>query len=175
MHHDWQRQRNALNHDWLKNEFARHLRAFIARIEAPTVDRSRLTEFAVQDWHRWESKREELIALLDSAEDELSPRQLVLGHDSHWQWQAQTKLRLAELVHLLWLARTLVREKVDEARQVLADADRQYRELSPMVAIDDSLDAERLRKASPLFRAFERAVEDLADRLSRLPHKVQVV
>lgn len=171
---DWQRHRNALNHDWLKNEFTRHLRAFIARAEAREPDRTRLAEFVSQDWPKWGANRERLATLLASAESELSPRQL-FDQPPLCRCQAETKVWLSEVVHVLWLTRTSIRHLIGAAQTALADADCRYQQLDPMLRSGEVLDSDRLREVSGLFRTFEADVERLSSVMSRLPHKVQVV
>ncbi len=171
---DWQRQRNALNHDWLKNEFTRHLCAFVVRAEAPTLDRMRLEEFVTQDWPKWGANQGLLAALLASAESELSPQQL-FNQPPLSNCRAKTKMWLSEVVHTLWLTRTPIRSLIWEAQAALADADKKYRELIPLLRAGESLDLDRLRAASGLFKKFEVDVERLSSRISLLPHKVEVV
>lgn len=171
---DWQRQRNAINHDWLKNEFIRHLRAFVSRTEAPEPDRARLAEFVSQDWPKWEGNRDRLATLLASAETELSPRQL-FARPPLCRCQAEAKVWLSDVVHVLWLARTSIRHLIGDAQMALAESDGRYKQLDPLLRSGKFLDQDRRPEVLDLFRKFEADVEKLSASMSRLPHKIQVV
>lgn len=171
---DWQRRRNALNHDWLKNEFTRHLRAFVARTEAPAPDQERLKEFVSEDWPKWAVNRERLTDLLASAESELSPRQL-LERPPLSRCSRENQAWLSGVVHALWLARTSIRRKVAGVTTAFAEADGSYRTLDPLLSSVNLCDVERLRQEAGTFGEFDAAVTRLSERIHDLPHGIQVV
>lgn len=171
---DWERRRTALNHAWLKNEFTRHLRAFVARLEAPTPDLARLEEFLAEDWPKWAANGPRLEGLLASAESALSPRQL-------FDWpplsrcRPETKAWLSGIVHASWLARTSLRQRLARVSTSFADADRRYHALDARLSSIRTCDVELLRSETSSLREFDAAVTRLSDRIRELPHGIQVV
>jgi len=171
----WQKQRSALNHDWLKNRFlVAHLRPFIARLAAGRPDPIRLAEFASQDWITWTSNRNELVQLLDTTDAALSPSQL-LDQQPLSASTPETRAWLGALVHVLWLARNSIQQKTVDVKTAFAEADISYEALDPLLRRPDNLDIHRLTQSIPEFREFERAVQRLSDCIHRLPHSIQVV
>lgn len=174
MNEDWQQLRDALNHHWLRSEFPRHTEAFMVRLMAREPDLRRLGEFAEEDWVKWIVNRDDVFKLLDSAEDALSPRQL-LDRPPLAGCDAETKGWLGALVHALWLVRTRIREKVRSARDALNDADALYRRLDPLLRGAGTSDVCRLRESSGEFRKFVSAVERLSESIHQLPQRIEVV
>ncbi len=168
---EWQLRRSELNHQWLKNEFTRHLRAFVTRLLTPEADERRIAEFAREDWPKFAAKREQIIDLLGSAEEALSP-QRVFDQPPISRCPPETCAWLSRVVHSLWLARTPVRQQIHEAETELDSANLRYAELDLLVR---NVDFERLRSAVDSFVAFEEDVKRLSACLSRLPRGVQVV
>ena len=168
---EWQLLRSELNHQWLKNEFIRHLRAFIQRLSMPDGDELRLVEFARADWPEFAARREQLADLLASAEDALSPRWLVQEQPLA-RCPPESRAWLEHLVHALWLARTPIRLRISEAQAALDGVLRRYAELDPVV---QQASCEALRSVTRLFIAFESEVVRLSTSLSRLPDRVQAV
>jgi hypothetical protein len=168
---DWQLRRSQLNHHWLKNEFSRHLRAFITRLAAREPDPGRIAEFLKEDWPMFAANHGALLDLLSSAEDALSPRQLI-DLPPLSRCPQQTRYWLGRLVHALWLARSPIREKVRNVRRALDASFRTYLELSAFIS--EPFDLDQLRSMYASFQAFEVEVQRVCICLSRLPREVQV-
>ncbi len=167
---EWQLRRSELNHQWLKNELIRHLRAFVARLEATDPDEKRIAEFAREDWPKFAARREEIIDLLVSAEQALSPQRL-FEQTPLSRFEPGMRAWLSRLVHDLWLARTPVKQQICAAGVALDSATRLYMELDALVV---SAEPEVLRPALESLVAFEGDVMRLSACLSQLPRKVQV-
>src|SRR5689334_10589380 len=124
----WQGQRSEFNHQWLKNRFLSALdtaaNVISGRIRLPGF----LEELIGRTLREWEVRRVELAALIDTCEDEMSPRVLfdsppLCGGDP----ASRAALRAA--CHGLWLARSGVREHLRGVRRATAAVDDAYRAL----------------------------------------------
>lgn len=174
MSSDWQRLREVLNHKWLKNEFMQHLRAFVARAQATSPDLARLSEFAVEDWPKWEVNQRLIKSLLDCAETELNPCQ-IFDQAPLSRCPAESKVWLSDVIHGLWLARTSIRKRIEDARSALTDADEKYHALAPIFANGRIVEIERVRQASGELQAFASNVNRLSTLVSLLPDKYELI
>lgn len=171
---DWQKRRSEFNHDWLKNEFFRHLSAFVKRLESSNPDPARLTEFINEDLSAWERRRADAQWLLATFETEMSParlfRQSPLKHA-----RSDTKTWLSRLVHELWKVRHPVEDWLKDTQAAFAQADDAYTQIK-----------QTLRRNGGEFRLQLDSFRDLAvlfrDRCSRLnsamsefPSEIKVV
>jgi hypothetical protein len=170
---EWQQQRNALNHHWLKNEFTRHLRAFVARSESSNGDLQRMREFLREDWEKWRSNRERIATLLETAEAELSPRRLFLIPPLS-RCSERTMRWLPDVVHSLWLERSRILERVSAARTAFSAANERYCVLDATIA-DKALDVATVKTLTDEMRLFEKDVQHLSACLSRFPSRNPVV
>lgn len=172
----WQLQRGELNHRWLTNQFlVSYVRgSLLAILASPDPDADVLEEFAARDWPSWAKRRRELESLLDSAEDALSPRQL-LEHTTLVGESREVMPWLTGVVHAAWLARTAVRDRIANAKDALADVDQRYCALTPLLDPPDEVDVSRLKRELESFREFEAAVLRLTECIHRLPRHVEVV
>jgi len=168
---EWQLRRSELNHQWLKNEFIRHLRAFIQRLSRPEPDERRLAEFVRADWPKLAERRDDLANLLATAEDALSPRQ-VLEEPPLSSCGPETRAWLSRLVHALWLQRTPIRRRVEEASAALGEVWECYVGLDQVV---ERAGPDELRSAAKLFSAFAAKVDRLSRCLTELPSRIEVV
>lgn len=172
----WQAKRGELNHRWLTNQFlVSHIRGtLLANLASRNPDLDVLKEFAVRDWPTWAVRRGELESLLNSAEDNLSPCQL-LEQPPLIAEAEDIKAWLSGVIHAAWLSRSGVRTKIANAKKALAEVDWRYCALTPLLDPPDKLDVSRLRREIESFRGFEAAVLRLTERIHLLPRKVEVV
>jgi hypothetical protein len=171
---NWQQERIRLNHDWLKNELIQHIRAFIQRLSADAPNASRLAEFAAEDWAKWKSNRTDIRALIASAEDALSPRQLI-AQGPLSEGDPEITEFLSALVHELWLVRYPVREKISEANAALDEADMYCKKIGNALDRPENLDIRCLQQTLGTFKLFHIAIEHLTQCIHALPQKVHVV
>lgn len=157
----WEELRAELNHDWLKNEFHRKLRAFTERLADYGRDHNtRLREFISRDWPLWAGKRDRIAGLLNEAEAQLSP----FSHP----WLA-VPTWLSTVAHELWASRTGVRSAVLASRQALETADLIHRRIQMKLDLGD-VDVDVLRDCCSDFVAFAASITELSKCLSALPH-----
>lgn len=155
---EWLRLRGRLNHDWLQN---RYLTFLAARYRDPQT----------QDWSRsdlrgrlleWREKEPELLRLLKSTEEALSPRQLLAEPPLANLPQAD-KDWLAPLVHELYCARTDIRQRVAGAEAKVEVVDR----------LVSAISGEGGGDASELERLYA-ACRELSHAISELPSRIQI-
>ena len=172
----WQQRREELNHAWLTNQFlVSHVRgSLLVNLTSHNPDHEVLKEFAELDWPTWAQRRDELATLLDSAEQSLSPRRL-LDQPPLQNAPPKTKAWLSGAVHAMWLARTGFHGKLSAAKKALADVDRRYQQLDPLLHRPDEVDMGEVRQALDSFRGFEAAVLRLTECIHVFPQKVEVV
>lgn len=170
---DWQRRRASFNHDWLKNQYmpalAKCLNLLDDRIEDPQFEQVFVTVVLPQ----WESHYTEVLHLLQSFQQEMSPRALVSqmgfcgnGQGEHW---------LAEVMHHIWLARYPVRQWVEQALARAHAADAAYKELQESLSgCSDVQSAEALRPLRDTLAAFRDRCQDLAKAVEQFPSEIKV-
>jgi len=128
----WSVERSRFNHDWLKNSYLPALNLLVDRLSNPPTDGGAGPDRLLArlgEWHLW---RPPLTDLLATAETALSPRGWV---DETPADAAPPAVRsaLADLAHLLWLARSRVTERVRAASDAVTAADTAYAALTAAV------------------------------------------
>lgn len=170
MNQEWQARRTDLNHDWLKNDFLRRLRAFVVRVEDGAQDTGRLEEFVRKYWPEWRRNSNRIRDLLADAEESLSPRQYFARLPLS-ECPTEVKGWLPNLVHALWLVRTDVRRHNGDAQKSLDRAEALFDELSPTLQRPPC----NLAPDPTKLREFEASAKQLGESIGRLPHHVEVV
>lgn len=174
MNSQWQAKRTKLNHDWLKNDFLRRLRAFVSRVEDGAQDAARLEEFACKHWPEWRRHSHLIRDMLIDGEECLSPRQYFACLPLS-ACPAEVKSWLPNLIHALWLVRTDIRRHNAEAQCSLNRAEALFDELSPILQHASQNLTSDLAKSVGQLREFEAAAKQLGESIGRLPHHVEVV
>lgn len=171
---DWERHRNLLNHHWLKNQLQVHLDSLLNAVGGPVQDDDFIREFCSSILPRWKTQFKRIHDLIESFEKEMSPRtQFNSGLLS--KCKVQSKEWLADLVHVLWLARNSVPICVSGALECARDANNAY--LSICDALESTAGEDQLRQLSmhrKLLIDFRNRCERLSQAISRFPHRVLV-
>lgn len=169
----WSSRRSALNHDWLKNVYLVSLGAWVNVLDEAVEDPVFEREFFAKRFVMWETRNDEAHALIESFEDEMSPRLLL----ARWPFSPSSRGRLGwvgSVIHACWYARFDVTVLVSTARVRLAAADGIYREIK--AAVDPTRSsAEELRPLRDRFAAFATACAELSAAISRFPSDIRVV
>lgn len=171
---DWQERRSELNHDWLKNTYLKQLQALIIRLQNSHPDLGRIREFLASDLYEWRTRRPDAVALLDEAEEALSPAAL-FDEAPLSDCAELDRAWLAFIVHDLWLARRPVREWCESGRQALEQVDARFEEAAKDLAGRVDIDLQRLRGRLEAFAALADAILALIQRISVFPHEIEVV
>ena len=166
---EWQRLRSSLNHDWLKNEYLKNLDGLIVQMESSRSFDATMKRHMRAYLSSWKSKYFAMEELLDSAEERLSPHSL-FESEPLIRCSPENKAWLAPLIHGLWLCRYGIREKVEEARQLLLEADQSYELLEGAV-----MRHEPSASITELLETFTDTVKGLSRLLSSFPDKVVTV
>ena len=166
---NWQLRRSDFNHQWLKNRFLSALDAADQVISGRIRSKEYLQELIDEDLPEWQERREDLNALLEDFENEMSPRQL-FDIEPLSECEPFTKNVLAELMHELWLARYPIRHWLIRAKEAASEVNKYYELLRGISPIDTT------GKVRPEFasifenfrtacRALSRAIEKFPDRI----------
>jgi len=167
----WQTRRSAFNHDWLKNKYLNRLTGFLERIKTPDPDIARLARFIEEDFPEWEVQRDEVLNLIASFEEEMSPRSL-FEQEPLSRCDEDTKLWLGELVHALWMVRYPVKEWVSSARNATHMANSKYDHLAKEIKVQKESLQGNLKSLLTPFLEFKGACDKLGKAISSFPHEV---
>ena len=128
MLNEWQKRRSEFNHDWLNNRFLNRLNGFLVRLQEAKPDAERLARFLSEDLPEWKQHEPEARWLVESVEQEMSPRRFFDGPLLN-RCDEDTKRWLPNAVHEIWLARYTVRRLQNQTRALISQADERYQRL----------------------------------------------
>lgn len=151
---EWLRLRARFRHDWLENRFLTFLYAEESRLAAAPSDR----ETMLARVNEWCEQRNTLLDILESAEDALSPAQL-LDAPPLDAIPTPRASALRSLIHRDFQERSNVSKAVDEARARLRD-------------VDDVVAALHNGDVAELLPQLREAVTDLDAAVSRIPTRI---
>jgi len=167
----WQTRRSSFNHDWLKNKYLNRLTGFLERLKTPDPDIVRLARFIEEDFPEWEMRRDEILNLVASFEEEMSPRSLFEQGQLN-QCDENTKRWLLELVHTLWMVRYPVKEWVITTREAIQIANDKYDHIAKKLKGQKVGLPGNLKSLLTFFLEFKGACERLSKTISYFPHEV---
>ena len=171
----WQERRAAFNHDWLKNEYLKAVDAFISRLGHHTPDTERIREFLAEDFPSWEYQRRRLQMILDTIENELSPR-VLFSIPPLSRCSPETMEWLPNLTHELWLQRTSISKKVQDTEAAMNRSDSIFKTITGEVEkLFKKAGQTDLKNARLIFSEFSKSLRDLSDAISAFPHGIKVV
>jgi len=170
----WQKKRCSLNHDWLKNQFMPGLAKLINVLDGRVIDPTFLPSFVFRLRREWGGYADELNELLQSFEEEMSPRRLFDCPPLANRGEAVAEW-LPGVIHALWLSRDPVFVWTDEARTRLDDANRSHSEIiKELEHIGPVIATEALRGIRPLFGEFRAHCRDLGTAVSSFPSEIRI-
>jgi hypothetical protein len=173
--HNWQKRRSALNHDWLKNQYLPALAKCLNVMAGEIDDEGFLQSFFFSVLPVWETQQEEITRLLQSFENEMSPR-VLLRRRQFAIFQSETKSWLGELVHQLWLSRYPVEQWVLNALSKVVHAQAAYNIIKDFLSQTDDfcnvIQNEDFRKQFIEFRYY---CQQTAKAIESFPSKVAVL
>ncbi len=163
---EWNNLRAKLHHDWLQNRYLTFLKSWkecFDNVETCGPNR----EDVLEQLLRWESKRSDFEKFIDNSIEALSPRQLLYAPPLN-RMSEENKEWLGEVIHILYLSRTDIKNKVLELRSKVDEIDKIV-----------YLIAHRLRdKIVAGESTGEKIVStfiEFSKEISELPHEIQVV
>lgn len=170
----WQTCRGQLNHSWLQNGVLVALNHALALTEGRVRTRN-LQAALLEATGRWEEQRREIPKLVSEFEEEMSPcalfDQLPLG-----RCQPRFRAWLVPTVHVLWLRREGVPEKVKAARTAYDDAQCRYAAACAVLgALPEVPSTGELELLGQLLRELVAACQALSRAISAFPHEVRVI
>lgn len=166
---EWQRLRTRLNHDWLKNEYLKNLDGLIVQLRASQTMDSNLCGELRAYLMGWSRNHGEIETLLNSAENRLSPR-ILFEEDPLIRCSSEHRTWLAPLIHGLWLVRYGIRERIEETRGILSEAERSHVRLQS--EFSGTQDMVQILEALETFADW---VGNLSRLISKFPDKVVTV
>ncbi len=168
----WQRQRNAFNHDQLKNRYlpalAKCLNLLDDKIEDEAFEKSFLTTVLL-DWERLQS---EAGTLAGDFEGNMSPRGL-LEESPLRRLDDPTREWMGELIHGLWLVRCKVKDLVAHALECIEATHKAYIRLQRRLSQDGGLSFRKLRESRSEFAAFHDCCRKLSQAFEAFPSEVR--
>ncbi len=170
----WQSRREALNHQWLANDFLRRLGAFNKRLRDTNPNNEKLDEFLTEQWQDWGNRYSVMKTLLHTAEEALSPSHL-FSRPPLSNMGAEEKAWLIGLVHKNWLVRTDIRKLVSNAMTALEDSNTHYTKINELLSENCNSKARIAQNNEEAFLEFESDIRNLSKSISKLPHKIQVL
>jgi len=163
---EWNNLRAKLHHDWLQNRYLTFLKSWkecFDDIDACGPDKEDVLEQLLQ----WNEKRDAFKRLIDNAEEALSPRQL-LTEPPLDRMSGENKEWLADVIQVLYLARTNIKNKVLELELKIDEIDKIVDTIAHVLKGEmESNDSRGERVIS--------AFTDFSKEISELPHEIQVV
>ncbi|MCY3740525.1 MAG: hypothetical protein OXH00_05850 [Candidatus Poribacteria bacterium] len=167
---EWQIRRNKFNHDWLKNKFLNSFNDFVEQLQKPNPNIVRVSEFLVEDFHAWKSRRQDAQWIVQSFEDSMSPRQL-LDCSPLNRCDDDTREWLGRLVHGLWLSRYPVKKKSQESQNALVTVNKFYEKIMDELRQSKPIKLTTLISLRPQFCELKQTYEALSKTLSNLPQE----
>ena len=168
----WETRRSTFRHDWLKNTYLNRLKGFLSGLTAENPDREWLFEFIEEDLSRWEEKKGEARHVIDTYEDEMSPRTL-LNRPPLANCSSDTQEWLGLLVHRLWHERYDVGQTTEAAQEAFDKMDEKYGVLREQ--LENASTVADLRALRPEFESFKDACVDLGKAMSEFLNEVKPV
>ena len=162
----WNNLRAKLHHDWLQSRYLTFLKSWkecFDDVERCHPDREDVLEQLLQ----WRSKRDGFITLINSAEEALSPKQL-LYEPPFDRMSEENKEWLGEVIHALYCSRTGIRDKIAILNSMIAEIDKIVDEVSHMLKIGKSDGQANGERIISVFVDFSRKINEL-------PHEIQVI
>jgi len=171
----WQKDRSAFNHDWLKNQYMPALAKYLNLLDDQLEDLEFERSFILETLPEWEAHRAEALALARSFESEMSPQRL-FDAPPLARCDEATKQWLGEFIHTLWLKRYPVRQWISGAVTATEHADTAYQKLHAMLrACPNVYSAEVTRPYRAQFGELRARCQDLANAVSKFPSEVKVI
>ena len=169
---DWQSRRSVFNHDWLKNTYLNRVAGAASRCSGTSPSWEQIARFCQSDLPAWEAHADEAGWLIESVEEQMSPRQL-LSVEPLSAVPENSREWLGEVAHGMWVGRTGVHMK----RDVAADALVRMQEAYGLAATSwgDLLDKRDVNGLRRLIEALAKAVEELSVVIHRFPRRIEVV
>ena len=174
MLNDWQQRRSEFNHDWLKNQFLNRLNAFLERLQDAKPDADRLARFINEDLPLWEQHEPEAKWLVESVEQEMSPKQF-FEHAPLNRCGEETKRWLPEVIHGMWLARYPVCKLQNQARALLAQSHDRYMKLQKVPRDRPTAELSNVSSVREHVVELSRACAELHDGFSALDREVRSI
>lgn len=171
--HSWQEKRSRFNHDWLKNQFLPAIGKWLQIVRKEVADAEFQSRFSAEILPAWEIREVLVIELLDTFEEEMSPR-VWLGKPPLSRLGPATRDWLAQLVHSLWLARMPVHAWLREARKSVAEVSNTYRVLQRVMKAGDARGAIDPPQCYEESESFRLACVQLSKALEQFPNKIEV-
>jgi len=168
----WETRRSAFRHDWLKNTYLNRLKGFLSGLTAENPDREWLLEFVKEDLPTWDEKKDEARWVIDTYEDEMSPRTL-LDQPPLANCSSDTQDWLGRLVHRLWHERYDVGQTTEAAQEAFDKVDEKCGVLREQ--LEDASTVADLRALRPEFESFKDACVDLGEAMSEFLNEVKPV
>ena len=171
---DWQHNRSRLNHDWLKNRFLNRLDGILALQSSAGADTRQWLGVLSQTLAEWDKRAREIAELIDSFEEEMSPRAL-LAAPPLCLLAPEVRDGLGQVLHDLWRARLPIRARVASALAALGDADARHGELHRLATGSDVSGASGAAELRGAIEAFRDACRRLGEAIGTLPHEILIV
>ena len=164
---EWPIRRKKFYHDWLKNRFLNSFDDFIEQLQKDNPGIDRVSEFLVEDFPAWKSKRQDAEWIIQSIEDGMSPRRL-LSCAPLSGCDVETQEWLGHLVHGLWLSRYPIKEKAKESQEALALVDELYEKIACELEQSSPIKLTQLIALRPQFCELRETYGSLSKSLSNL-------
>ncbi len=138
---NWERRRTDLNHDWLSNEYLRHIKALEHYLHLLIVDekkefRADIKRLVINVFPQWKEKKADLYMLIDDIETELSPINL-FNIPPMKKLNYYEKGWLKQLINELWRRKNEVRTNIESLSSLCATIDIAYCELATIISTID--------------------------------------
>lgn len=159
---EWSDLRSRLHHDWLQLYFPR-LIVWREAIDATAQGKGILDVDISERFLEWREKRKMFSDFIESAEEALSPRQL-LSEPPLSAMPPEDKKWLGEVIHHLYLERTAIRQKVSSLDTFLGGVNSAFEDIVNRKSINTSPSGH-----------LSDSLTEFSQAISALPHSIQVV
>ncbi len=172
---NWQKRRSQFNHDWLKNQFTTALAKWLNLLDDQIEDNDFEQSFILSVLPKWDSHRDEALAIVHDFEQQMSPQSL-FEQEPLSRCDEDTKEWMGELVHQLWLVRYPVKEWVANADTAVKNTNTAYDQLQQQLQnCTNTKSAQALQPLRKQFAQFSESCQKLAKAIEQFPNEVKVV
>lgn len=168
---EWNNLRLNLNHDWLPKTYINFLTARVSYLDNHMKKRGMLRKDVFDQWQQWQMRQRDLGIFCDEAVNALSPAQFIDEYPLNGMSE-DSKKWLKEVVHNIYLARTVIVERIAKLKERMLFITDMHLRLSEVLSRET--EATILPK-DITFQRFYEEVLCFSKMISDLPHEVQVL
>jgi len=169
----WQKRRNELNHDWLKNRYLPALAKWMNILDDYVEDPTFETDFLNTVLPQWVEYRTQVVSLVECFEAEMSPSTRLLQPPLS-RLPASTTTWLRTLTTALWISRYPISRWKSDTLSCVMSVGQAYQQLQELIHAEPTCTFVQFRSFRSQFALFQNHCQSLAKSIEMLPSRCLV-